>query len=299
MKKCLVIGAAMLDIIMEIERLPKTGEDIYASKQSMNVGGCAYNVSSILGHCSVPHTLFAPVGQGMYGTFIAQSLQKTNQSSPIRVQEQDNGYCLCMVEQSGERTFVTVPGIECEFKQEWFEQLTLTEYDSVYVSGYEIEGAGGEAILTFLENHKELTLFYAPGPRISYIPPQKTERMHKLSPILHLNETEALTYTKQNTVEDAASILFSQTRQTVIITMGAQGAYLYENGAGQQVLSNPMPVVDTIGAGDAHAGTVIAMYKLGYHLGQAVQKANTVSGLIVGQKGPTLTREQFEKGGIF
>lgn len=89
MKKCLVIGAAMLDIIMELERLPKTGEDIYASKQSMNVGGCAYNVSSILGHCNVPNTLFAPIGKGMYGRFIAESLRKTNQISPIEVQDQE------------------------------------------------------------------------------------------------------------------------------------------------------------------------------------------------------------------
>lgn len=203
-----------------------------------------------------------------------------------------------MVEASGERTFVTVPGIECEFRTEWFEQLDLTEYDSVYVSGYEIEGAGGEAILAFLEAHPELTLFYAPGPRITYIAPHKAERMHRLSPILHLNEAEALDYTTKNTVADAANALFAQTRQTVIITMGSMGAYLYKNGVGQLIPSQPMPVVDTIGAGDSHAGTILAMYHLGYGFQEAIEKANKVSGLVVGQKGPTLTKEQFEKGGI-
>lgn len=298
MKKCLVIGAAMLDIIMEIDRLPKTGEDIYASGQCMNVGGCAYNVSSILGHCNIPNTLFAPVGQGMYGTFIAESLHRTDQMSPIRVQDADNGYCLCMVEGGGERTFITVPGIECEFRTEWFDQLDLTGYDCVYVSGYEIEGAGGDAILTFLEQHQELTLFYAPGPRITYIDAEKTERMNRLHPILHLNEAEALAGAKQQTVQAAADTLFSHTNQTVIITMGAQGAYLYENGEGQIIPGEAVTVVDTIGAGDSHVGAVIAMRKLGYDFLEAVQKANRVSGLVVQEKGPTLTKEKFEKGGI-
>ena len=42
-KGCIVIGAAMLDIVMEIDRIPKSGTDVYAKGQSMMVGGCAYN----------------------------------------------------------------------------------------------------------------------------------------------------------------------------------------------------------------------------------------------------------------
>ena len=49
-KGCIVIGAAMLDIVMEIDRIPKSGTDVYAKGQSMMVGGCAYNVADILKH---------------------------------------------------------------------------------------------------------------------------------------------------------------------------------------------------------------------------------------------------------
>ena len=64
MKKCLVIGAAMLDIVMQIDELPKKGEDVYAKSQTMTVGGCAYNVADIMKHFAVPYTLFAPIGTG-------------------------------------------------------------------------------------------------------------------------------------------------------------------------------------------------------------------------------------------
>ena len=39
--KTLVIGAAIIDIIMKIKRLPKSGEDILCSETVSTVGGCA------------------------------------------------------------------------------------------------------------------------------------------------------------------------------------------------------------------------------------------------------------------
>ena len=172
-KGCIVIGAAMLDIVMEIDQIPKSGTDVYAKGQTMMVGGCAYNVADILKHFGTNYTLFAPVGTGMYADFIRKELERAGHKSPICSADSDNGYCLCMVEADGERTFLTVPGIECHFKREWFEDLNVENYDSVYVSGYELEGDGGEAILDFLEAHRELTVYYAPGPRITYISEEK------------------------------------------------------------------------------------------------------------------------------
>ena len=118
-KGCIVIGAAMLDIVMEIDRIPKSGTDVYAKGQSMMVGGCAYNVADILKHFGVNYTLFAPIGTGMYADFIRKELKKAGHESPVHCENSDNGYCLCMVEADGERTFLTVPGIECHFQEEW------------------------------------------------------------------------------------------------------------------------------------------------------------------------------------
>ena len=145
-KGCIVIGAAMLDIVMEIDQIPKSGTDVYAKGQSMMVGGCAYNVADILKHFGVNYTLFAPIGTGMYADFIRKELKKAGHESPVHCEDSDNGYCLCMVEADGERTFLTVPGIECHFQEEWFSALPVDSYDSVYVSGYELEGEGGGAL---------------------------------------------------------------------------------------------------------------------------------------------------------
>jgi sugar/nucleoside kinase (ribokinase family) len=295
-KGCLVIGAAMLDIVMEIDRLPNSGEDVYAKTQTMMVGGCAFNVADIMKHFHVKHTLFAPVGTGMYADFIEKELQKTGHQSAIKVADMDNGYCLCMVEADGERTFLTLPGVECRFEKEWFDMLDVSEYDSVYVCGYELEGDGGDVILDFLEAHSELTVYYAPGPRITYISEEKRERMQALHPVVHLNEMESLTFTGKDTVQEAAEALAEMNHNTIIITLGSKGVYLLEHGKGQIIPSKKAVVVDTIGAGDSHIGAVISMRERGHDFECAIRTANQVSAMVVGIKGPTLTTEEFEKG---
>ena len=89
--KTLVIGAAIIDIIMKIKRLPKSGEDILCSETVSTVGGCAYNVAGTLRGFDVDHDLFVPVGRGMYGDMIAGDLEKLGYRILIREEESDNG----------------------------------------------------------------------------------------------------------------------------------------------------------------------------------------------------------------
>lgn len=295
MKKCLVIGAAMLDIVMQIDELPKKGEDVYAKSQTMTVGGCAYNVADIMKHFAVPYTLFAPIGTGMYASMIREKLKQAEHESPIESTKMDNGYCLCMVESDGERTFLTLPGIECTFEKEWFDALDVTEYDSVYICGYEIEGDGGDQIIDFLEKNRDLDIYYAPGPRITYISGEKHNRIMKLHPVLHLNEKEAIDFTGCGSMEEAATKLEQMTDNRVIITVGSKGAYLQENGHGMLIPSEKAAVVDTIGAGDSNIGAVISAVMCQKSFEAAVAVANRVSAAVVGVEGPSISEEEFQQ----
>lgn len=299
MKKCLVIGAAMLDISMHINRLPKSGEDVYAENQEIKVGGCAFNVADILRHFRIPYTLFAPIGTGMYADLITDNLKKSGQASPIHSTKMDNGYCLSLVEPDGERTFITLPGIECSFEKEWFDGLETNSFDSAYVCGYEIEGAGGNTIIRFLEQNPKYTVYYAPGPRITYISQEKQRRIFAMHPVIHLNDKEALNYTGKQTIEEASKYLSDQTHNTVIVTLGAKGVFLQENDTFKIITSEPVKAVDSTGAGDSHIGTIIAQLKSGKTFEQSVKIANRVSALVVGVNGPVLSDREFTSGGFY
>lgn len=293
MKQILIIGSTALDIIIQIPHLPVTGEDIHVTSQTFSLGGCAYNASDILRLWDVPYILCSPVGEGVYADIVRDKLQKKGIPISISVAGADNGCCYCMVEESGERTFISHHGVEYSFQKSWIETIDMEQVDSVYICGLEIEETGGNEIIDFLEEHQEFTIFFATGPRICKIDAKKMERIFQLSPIIHLNEGEATSYTQTNSVEEAARVLYERTRNAVIITCGERGAYLMEQGKGTYISGYEAKVVDTIGAGDSHIGAVMAGYQQGKKISDAVKIANKVSAAVVGVKGANLPDAPF------
>lgn len=297
--KTLVIGAAIIDIIMKIKRLPKSGEDILCSETVSTVGGCAYNVAGTLRGFGVDHDLFVPVGRGMYGDMIAGDLEKLGYQILIREEESDNGYCLCLVEEDGERTFITVKGAEGRFRPSWFEQLSQDAYDSIYVAGYQVCGASGRVISDWMagakDRMKEKRVFFAPGPVITDIDQAVMERILSVAPILHLNEKEAFDYAKQPSVEDCLRYLYGLNHNLVVVTMGASGTMYYDGSVMRQVPAYKTQVKDTIGAGDSHVAAMIAGYSKGLDTEQCVRLANRVASAIVSIQGPVMTGEMFEQ----
>ena len=297
--KTLVIGAAIIDIIMKIKRLPKSGEDILCSETVSTVGGCAYNVAGTLRGFGVDHDLFVPVGRGMYGDMIAGDLEKLGYQILIREEESDNGYCLCLVEEDGERTFITVKGAEGRFRPSWFEQLSQDAYDSIYVAGYQVCGTSGGVISDWMagakDRMKEKRVFFAPGPVITDIDQAVMERILSVGPILHLNEKEAFDYAKQPSVEDCLRYLYGLNHNLVVVTMGASGTMYYDGSVMRQVPAYKTQGKDTIGAGDSHVAAMIAGYSKGLDTEQCVRLANRVASAIVSIQGPVMTGEMFEQ----
>ena len=297
--KTLVIGAAIIDIIMKIKRLPKSGEDILCSETMTTVGGCDYNVAGTLRGFGVEHDLFVPVGRGMYGDMIAGDLENLGYPILIREEERDNGYCLCLVEEDGERTFITVKGAEGCFRSSWFEPLSPDAYDSIYVAGYQVCGGGGRVISGWMEGAgdslREKRVFFAPGPVITGIESPVMERILSVNPILHINEKEAFDYAKQATVEDCLRYLHSLNHNLVVVTMGAAGTMYYDGRVMKSVPAVKTKVKDTIGAGDSHVAAMIAGYYKGLDTEQCVRLANRVAASIVGIQGPVMTMEMFEQ----
>lgn len=301
-KKILVIGSTVADIIINLDFLPTTAQDVHVKSQSMSLGGCAHNVADMIRHFGVPYTLFSPVGTGLYGDFVRNQLAAKGLASPMPTPAMANGCCYCFVEESGERTFIVDHGAEYLFYKEWFDALNLSKLRCAYICGLEIEDKTGSTIVDFLEE-SGLPVFYAPGPRICLIDNGLMERIFALRPVLHLNEDEICRYTGCDTIAAAAAALFKKTQNTIIITNGANGAYYYDGTESGEGLVHVPPVaaaqiVDTIGAGDGHCGAVIAGLALGLSMYDAIAKANAASSLVVSVKGGVLSDEEFTAGHI-
>lgn len=293
--KTLVVGAAMIDIVMVMDKLPRSGEDVLCRDSTLKIGGCAYNVGSTLKNLECEHDLCVPVGNGPYGKMIEAELMANQYDILVREEKRDNGYCMCMVEEDGERTFVTYQGTEGDFQAEWFQALDMDLYDNIYIAGYQVCHNSGKVISEWLKKQSHKQIYFAPGPVICTIEPETMADILSLHPILHLNDKEAYAFTGKQKMEDCLRALHRQSLNTVIVTLGEQGAAYFDGNEYHVIPSEKVKVIDTIGAGDSHIAAVIAGISKGMGLQESMHLANKVAANIVGIYGPIMDKTTFDE----
>lgn len=291
-KSILVIGSTCVDLIINIDHLPVTEEDIHPFSQTMALGGCAFNTANILRQTGADFTFVSPVGSGMYGDYVEKCLRQ--KGFPIHVKlPGENGCCYCLVEAGGERTFLSVHGVEYSFRKEWMAPFRMSDYGMVYICGLEVEEPTGEILVSWLEEHPELQIFFAPGPRVASINPERIQRLLALSPILHINENESRFLSGCEDIATAACRIREMTSNTVVITLGADGACCLETtGEPYFVPAKKAVVADTIGAGDAHIGALLSGLQRGLTMRSAIEWANEIAARVVSVKGASLPEDE-------
>ena len=293
--KTLVIGAAIVDMVMQVDRIPKSGEDVIGKDTKVMVGGCAYNVASTMHNLDCDHDLCVPVGNGMYASIVRKNLLENGYPILIQDDTDDNGFCLCLVEKNGERTFITVQGVEGNFKTSWFDTLDMNDYDNIYLAGYQVCDHNGSVVAQWMRTLENKTIYFAPGPVICDIDPETMTQLMKLNPILHLNEKELFDFTKETDLDTALHTLYRKNHNLIIVTLGSRGAAYYDGTHITTIPSVPVSVVDTIGAGDSHIGAIISGISKGLSIQDSIKTANKVSACIVGIQGAVITKEDFNK----
>ena len=297
MKRLLIIGSTCVDVILRLDHLPTTGEDMHPV-QRFAMGGCAFNVAQVPKAYDVDLRFVTPIGDhGVFSDFVRAHLDNAGFRGPITVPNSENGCCYCLVERSGERTFLSVHGVEYSFHAEYMDAFAGERFDYTYICGLEVEETTGGELVAWLEAHPDIagTVVYAPGPRGIEVDADRTERILGMHPILHLNEQEAQALAgmcdSENPVLAAAQALHAKTGNMVIVTCGADGVlWISADGSVHSAPSVPSTVVDTIGAGDSHCGAVLTGLTLGWSEDDTMRFANQVASEVVAQEGGAYIR---------
>ena len=297
MKNVLVIGSTCVDVILRVDHLPRTEENIHPQSQRFAIGGCAYNVANILGRGGADLTFVTPVGRkGVFGPFVREALEPLGFATMIDLPDEQNGCCYCFVEKNGERTFASVHGAEYTFDPAWMAPYEGKHFDYAYVCGLEVEERTGDKLVAWLEQADIGTLVYAPGPRGMRVKKELSDRLFALHPVLHVNAGEAKALAGTDDLDAAMRTLHKMTGNTVIATMGADGVRCLE---GENIFTVPgkpaQHVVDTIGAGDSHIGATLLGLCRGMNLENSLAMANGVSAAVVETSGATLSDEDFAR----
>jgi ribokinase len=113
---------------------------------------------------------------------------------------------------------------------------------------------------------------------------------YSLCTVITPNETEAqalvgFPVTNRESAAQAASALLGRGVRSVVVKLGAQGAYFANASGGEHVRAFPVQAIDSVAAGDAFNGALAVALAEGRLLGEAVRIACAAGGLATSKVG--------------
>lgn len=284
--RLVVLGSVIADQMMTVPHLPERGGDVMGGPVRAQAAGM-FNVIAAAARLGLPAALAGRLGCGPIGDLLRSAIAAEGAKVLMPTASTgDSGCCIGFIEPDGERTFVTSPGVEQTLTDKDFEAVSWRPDDALYVSGYDLlYPSSGPAIARLLGRLQASTVLLDPGPLIADIDPGILDAVLAHTTIFSLNERE-LSLIGLTPGEASALLTRLPDGAAVVARVGADGAVLHRRGQNPvHVAARPTEVVDTTGAGDAHAGALLAALAEGHDLEEAVWRANVAASLAVARLG--------------
>jgi sugar/nucleoside kinase (ribokinase family) len=279
----------MIDFALIIDALPERGGDSLSSRRLVTAGG-GFNMMSAARRQGVNALYVGQLGEGRFadiarGILLNEGIQLALASRD----DMDLGVCVVLVDETGERTFITSPGAELTLRADELATLALVSGDVVYVSGYnvvypEVADTVSEWLSTL---PSDVVVAFDPGPRVADIAPHVLARVFDRADWLLCNTAEARLMCTGNDAADFARQLREREHfEQVVVRDGAQGCASASADGLRRAPGFETHVVDTNGAGDVHNGVVIAELMMGTALDEALLRANAAASIAISSFGP-------------
>jgi ribokinase len=300
-KPITIMGIFVADVNFRTPGLPLWGQTILGTGFRLGPGGKGSNQTVAAARLGGNVAFISKIGADAFGQ-MAQSLyaaEKVDTRFLVSSSEHATGAAAIIVDDAtGENAIIVTPGAA--------NALTKAEIDAareqirnsaVFMTQLELPL---ETVEHGLRLARELGVptILNPAPACNL-----SDSLLQLCDFLTPNETEAEELTGQSIVsladaEKAADILLRRGVSTVILTLGARGAFV-KNSHGSRHLPafQAGPVIDTTGAGDAFNGGFAVAFSEGKSIPEAVRFGCIVAGISVTRPGtaPSMpTRAELE-----
>jgi sugar/nucleoside kinase (ribokinase family) len=280
----------MIDIVMRIADVPERGSDILASEHVVATGG-GYNALSSYSRQGAPAVYAGKLGAGPFSEIARAALADDAVDVPIEpATELDAGFCVALIDDEGERTFITAAGAEATLRANDLEGLQPVRGDVVLVSGYNVMYPGqADIVLAWLADlSDDIVVVFDPSNRVDDIPVANLGAMLLRADWTLCNEIEAVSLTGENSLDSAVVALLELTgRRGVVVRHGSTGCTVARpDRAVLAVAGVHAEVVDTNGAGDTHNGVFLAELSRGTKVYEAALRANAAASIAIATLGP-------------
>ena len=288
----LQMSGVVVDLVYEVKCMPSPGEEADVRRSLISAGG-GYNAMAAAKRAGIKVTYGGAHGTGLMADLVRKALQE--ESIPClqaRSNLADQGSCVVLVDENGERTFITKHGAEGLLNGVQLPSLGPDDQDWVLVSGYGLAQEGScAALCAWLAGlPAETRVLFDPSPVISRVPKDALECALSRATWVSANAEEAAYLTGTDSPSRAAEALAASRSNAAggaILRRGPEGCWLAPDGrAAVHIEGFPTRPIDTTGAGDAHVGTFIAGLCKGQEPGEAAKLANAAAAISTTRLGP-------------
>ena len=275
MSKLTVVGSINADLIVHAERHPQPGETLLGSGGEILAGGKGANQAVAAAQLGANVAFVGAVGSDPYAE-PAMYYMRTSGIDLGAVEQADTntGLAVITVSADGENTIVISPGANALVDAPFVtaRASTIADADVVLLQG-EIPASGFQAAVEAAQGRVVVNL--APVVKVD------RDSLLQADPLL-ANEHEAglildqLGLPADGAPRELAHRLVEAGFRSVVLTLGAHGAYVATPDGGADIPTPRVTAVDTTGAGDAFAGAFCAQLLAGASLVDAATFAARV-----------------------
>ncbi|GHN00450.1 adenosine kinase [Cytophagales bacterium WSM2-2] len=271
-------------------------------KSKMTGGGSAGNTIVALNQFGGKGFYSCLVAKDDLGKFYLDDLRSHGVATNLKYENcpaGDTGRCLVMTSPDAERTMNTFLGISSLLSTEHLDEQAIANSKYVYLEGYLVASPKGleamkEAKKIAERNKVNVALTFSDPSMVKYFSQQMNDVVGASVDLLFCNDEEAMIFTGTNSVNEAREKL-KEVAKHFVMTLGSNGAMVYDGDTFITIEPYPARAVDTNGAGDMFAGSFLYGITNGHSYAGSGKLASLASSHVVRQWGPRLQKTETQK----
>lgn len=271
-------------------------------RSKMACGGSAGNTVIAVSQFGGKSFYSCLVAKDELGKFFLEDLKRNGVDTNLKYEncpEGITGKCLVMTTPDADRTMNTFLGISSLLSPNNIDEAAIKDSSYIYLEGYLVPSPQGlEAMKEakrIAEKHNIRTSLTLSDPNmVKYFSKQFEEVIGASVDLLFCNEEEAMMLCSTDSMSVAREKL-KQVAKRFAITLGANGALIYDGDTFIEIEPYKVRALDTNGAGDMFAGAFLYGITHGHSYAEAGKLASLASSRIVSQFGPRLEPAQAAK----
>lgn len=284
-----VVGSINTDLVAYVERLPAPGETVGDARFVETAGGKGANQAVAAARAGASCDLYGAVGDDAYGRERIDDLAAAGVGTGhvAVLPDERSGVALIAVDAHGENQIAVAPGANGAFRLARGAFRAAVGPDDVVLLQNEIDPRVTMTAIG-LARDRGATVMWNIAPSLTAVGAAERTAIAQVDYlIVNAGELNALQPRRgvESAAEAARRAVAGLGCPQVLVTLGADGAVMADAHGAHRQGADPVPAIDTVGAGDCFAGVFAASVATGREPLAALRRAVAAAGLCVTREG--------------